>query len=90
MTETNEVLITQILAEVDANNSAPVVTASQLMAEVDAQNSAPEVVITQLMAEVDIWAQVVLTVSQMVVEVDYELPASSRAMSGLSALSGMV
>jgi hypothetical protein len=72
-----DVQISQVLAEVDAQNSAPDIQITQLMAEVDAQNSAPPIIITQLLLEVDVFEYLPPTVPS-------DLTATATSTSNIS------
>lgn len=82
------VTASQLTVEVDVLPLA-VVTASQMTVEVDVLDL-PEVFISQVLAEVDVLPVADVFVSQVLAEVDVLETFSTRAMSGLSGLSGMV
>ena len=86
---TPEVDISQVLAEVDAQDSAPQVLISQVLAEVDTLGLSP-LVVTQVGVEADVTPPPTLYVSQVGIEVDVleTFDTDSRALSGMSGMSG--
>jgi hypothetical protein len=63
----------QVLGEIDAQDTAPEISASQVSAEIDAQDATPEISASQVLAEIDAQKQnPTIYATQILVEIDVE------------------